>query len=459
MLTQSIFKANDIRGLVTGDDVEWDVAGAAALGHAYAHLSGLGQGTVLVGRDMRQRGDELSEAFISGVVARGGSVVRIGLTSTDEVWFAAGSLNLPAVQFTASHNPAEYNGMKFCLPGALPVSADFVADLGRLAMRIDAGDTSELPDYDGDPGQIGDRDILDDYASYLLSLVDLSQARRLRVVVDAGNGMAGHTVPAVMGQVNVEVIGLYLDLDGTFPNHPANPLIPENLVDARRAVREHEADLALVFDGDADRCFVIDERGEVVNPSAITAMIATAALAREPGATIVVNTITSAAVAEIVAEHGGTTVVSKVGHTFVKALMASRHAIFGGEHSAHYYFRDFWGADTGMLAGLYVMSLLGASDRPLSDIVGAYTRYASSGEINFPIANAREAQERVAEALGRRGEISWTDGLKVTGDGWWASLRASNTEPMLRLNVEGRTPELMAAVRDDVLDLVRPQES
>jgi phosphomannomutase len=275
------------------------------------------------------------------------------------------------------------------------------------------------------------------------------------VVADAGNGMAGHTLPAVLGVLDLELIGLYTDPDGTFPNHAPNPLEPKNLVDAQAAVREHGADVALVFDGDADRCFLIDERGEVVSPSAVTAMIASQELQREPGSTIVCNKITSRSVAEVVAERGGHLVVTRVGHTFVKAAMAEHDAIFGGEHSAHYYFRDFWRADTGMLAGMHVLALLGASDRPLSELAAEFNRYAASGEINSRVDDTQAVMDRVAEAFAGRGEQDRVDGLTVSGDDWWVNVRPSNTEPLLRLNVEARSTEQMSQLRDEALSLIR----
>ena len=448
MLEPQIFKANDIRGIF---GVEWDARGAWALGAAYAGL--VGEPKVVVSRDMRVSGPEVWEAFVRGVTEAGVSVVDAGLESTDGLWFASGMWDLPGVQITSSHNPSSYNGMKFCVRGAKPVTGAFLSELKEAAQGIDAGRVPAT--VAGTAGRVERRDVLGEYVEYLLGLVDLTGMRRLRVVVDAGNGMGGLTAPAVLGRLDVDLIGLYMDLDGSFPNHQPNPLEPKNLVDAQEAVRSHGADLGLVFDGDADRVFVIDERGEVVNPSAITAMIAVDELAREPGGTIIVNTITSDAVGEIVAEHGGRVVGSRVGHTYMKALMASEGAVFGGEHSAHYYFRDFFGADTGMLAALHVLAAVGRSDRPLSQLVGSYTRYAASGEINSTVADQQAAMERVAAALADGTRADWTDGVKIIGDDWWVSLRPSNTEPLLRLNVEARDPELMAKLRDTVLDLVK----
>lgn len=449
MITDNMFKANDIRGLAGGADAEWDAEGARHIAAAFVETFDLVGREFVMGRDMRTTGVELSQAFAAGAIAAGASVVDIGLASTDEVWFASGFLHLPAVQFSASHNPATYNGIKFCEVDAAPVTTDTL-------LRIKARSHDTIPPA-ATPGGYREQDVLGDYADYLHSLVDLRGIRRLKVVVDAGNGMAGHTTPAVLGPLNVEIIGLYLDLDGRFPNHTPNPLIPENLLDAQQAVRDHKADLGLVFDGDADRCFVIDERGEVVDPAIVTAVIAQQELRREPGSTIVINTITSQATAEAVRAAGGTVVVSPVGHTKVKALMAKHSAVFGGEHSAHYYFRDFWGADTGMLAGLHMISMVGHGERSLSDLVSELSgTYTLSGEINSTVTDAPAIQQLVAAAFADRGVIDWTDGLMIRGDDdWWISVRSSNTEPLLRLNVEARHAAAMAALRDETLAIIR----
>lgn len=447
MIHDDIFKANDIRGIVSGDEPQWDAAGARAIGAAYVHVFGLQGSYFVMSRDMRTSGPLMSQAFAEGAMSQGASVVDIGLASTDGLWFASGHLNLHGVQFSASHNPADYNGIKFCLPGAAPVTPQQLLDLKAQCRTTFAPAPV--------PGTVTGQDLLPDYAQYLRDLVDLSGIRRLTAVVDAGNGMAGYTAPVVLDPLNVDVVGLFMDLDGSFPNHPPNPLIPENLIDAQAAVRDRGADLGLVFDGDADRCFIIDERGEVVSPSIVTALIAGQELRREPGGTIVINTITSRSVAETVNSVGGTTVVSRVGHTYVKALMAQHHAIFGGEHSAHYYFRDFWGADTGMLAALHVLAIVGRSQTPLSGLVEEYSTYAGSGEINSEVADAQAAMGRVAEAFDDRGTADWADGLTVSGHDWWVNVRPSNTEPLLRLNVEARTVEHMAALRDEALALIR----
>jgi phosphomannomutase len=450
MIKRGIFKANDIRGVTEGTDPEWDAAGAHAIGAAVVEVLGFstGAGALVVGRDMRTSSPPMAAAFIDGVLSRGVNVIDIGLSSTDQLWFASGWLDLPGAMFTASHNPSEYNGIKLCLAGAKPINSAALAEIADRA--------SAMESFSGvAPGQRSEQDLLPAYADYLHSLVDLTGIRRLRVVADAGNGMAGYTLPAVLGGDDLELIGLFLDLDGSFPNHPPNPLEPENLLDAQQAVRNHAADLALVFDGDADRCFIVDERGEVVNPSAITAMIASQELAREPGATIVCNKITSRTVSEVVLAEGGKIVVSRVGHSFVKAAMAEHNAIFGGEHSAHYYFRDFWGADTGMLAALHVLAAVGHSDRPLSELVARFERYAASGEINTLVSDQQMIMDRVAAAFADRGKQDRLDGLTVSGPDWWVNVRPSNTEPLLRLNVEAASRETMEALREEALGLIR----
>ncbi len=449
MIRPEVFKANDIRGLVSGPEPEWDAAGAKAIGAAFAAAFKLEGAEFVLGRDMRDGGRELSLAFADGARGQGAGVVDIGLASTDQLWFASGHTHLPGVQFTASHNPADYNGVKFCLPDAAPITPELMASIRELSF-------TELQPR-SEAGGYREQDLLTEYAAHLHRLVDLGAIRRLKVVVDAGNGMAGLTTPAVLGPLDVDVVGLFTELDGRFPNHPPNPLEPANLVDAQRAVREHGADLGLVFDGDADRCFLIDERGNVVSPSVITALIALSELRREPGATIVVNTITSRAVTEAVTAAGGRVVVSPVGHTMMKARMAEHNAIFGGEHSAHYYFRDFWGADTGMLAALHVLAMVGRGGRSMSELAASLPQYASSGELNSRVEDAGAATAAVAEAFAGRGTIDRGDGLLVTGADWWLSVRESNTEPLLRLNVEARDPATVAALRDEALAIIRKE--
>ncbi|MEV4410934.1 phosphomannomutase/phosphoglucomutase [Catellatospora sp. NPDC049609] len=452
-----IVKAYDVRGTVP-DQLNEPVAGA--LGRAFARtLRALGEdrGTVVVAHDMRESGPALVKAFTDGVRAEGMNVVNAGLGSTDLLYYASGILDLPGAMFTASHNPAQYNGIKLCFAGAKPVgqASGLSAIRDGAQALLDSGE--EMPEP---AGTIETRELLADYAAHLRTLVDLSGIRPLKVVVDAGNGMGGYTVPAVLGDavlpaLPLEIVPLYFELDGSFPNHEANPLEPANLVDLQAAVREHGADLGLAFDGDADRCFVVDAEGAPVSPSAVTALVATRELAKYPGATIIHNLITSSAVPEIVREQGGVPVRTRVGHSFIKAEMASTGAVFGGEHSAHYYFRDFWGADTGMLAAMHVLAALGEQDGPLSELGRRYERYISSGEINSVVADqgAKLAQVRSHFAGEEQDEL---DGLTVSfADGAWVNLRASNTEPLLRLNVEAPTQQRMSQLRDEVLKLVR----
>jgi phosphomannomutase len=438
-----VIKAYDVRGLV-GDEI--DESFVTDVGAAFTRMlrqEDAGADRVAVGHDMRESSPALAAAFAAGVRSQGLDVVRIGLASTDQLYFASGLLDCPGAMFTASHNPAAYNGIKLCRAGAKPVGKD--TGLTTITDDVIAG----VPSYDGPSGEIGDRDVLADYGEFLRSLVDLTGMRPLRVVVDAGNGMAGHTAPAVLGPISsITVEPLYFELDGSFPNHEANPLDPANLVDLQNHIRATRADIGLAFDGDADRCFVVDERGEPVSPSAVTALVAGRELQREIGATVIHNLITSRAVPELVTERGGTPVRSCVGHSYIKALMAHTGAIFGGEHSAHYYFRDFWGADSGMLAALHVLAALGEQDRPLSDLMSDYQRYETSGEINFTVGDAHACIDTVLKSFGTQiMSIDHLDGVTVDlGEGTWFNIRMSNTEPLLRLNVEARTKETVEEV-------------
>ncbi|MGW5878575.1 phosphomannomutase/phosphoglucomutase [Nocardiopsis terrae] len=450
----SIFKAYDVRGVIP-DTFNADIA--RAVGSAFAQV--VGGPAVVVSHDMRPSSPELARAFADGVLARGVDVVFAGLGSTDLLYYGSGSLDLPGAMFTASHNPAEYNGIKMCRAGAAPISAETGLDEIRELAERNLTDPEASDGDRGPRGTLTERDLLSGYADYLRDLVDLSGSRPLKVVVDAGNGMGGHTVPAVLEQgLPLEVVPLYFELDGTFPNHPANPLDPDNLVDLQAKVRQSGADIGLAFDGDADRCFVIDERGEPVSPSAVTALVAAEELKREPGGTVIHNLITSAAVPEIVAERGGKPLRTRVGHSYIKATMAETGAIFGGEHSAHYYFRDFWKADTGMLAAMHVLRVLGADDRPLSEITEEYSRYAASGEINSKVADAPGRMAAVRARFADRDGVTVDelDGLSVSlPGGAWFNLRASNTEPLLRLNVEAPDDTAVASLRDEVLAIVR----
>lgn len=456
------FKAYDVRGIV-GETITADTV--RATGAAFVDVLGLAGQKVLVGADMRPSGPEFMAAFAEGATARGADVVNIGLISTDELYFACGVENAAGVTFTASHNPAEYNGMKMSKAGAVPLSSESgLFDIRDLAQKyLNEG---EIPALDT-PGSVSEKDVLKAYAEYLRNLVDLSGIRPLKVVVDAGNGMGGMTTPAVLGDsilpgLPLEIVPLYFELDGTFPNHPANPLEPANLVDLQKAVVEHGADIGLAFDGDADRCFVIDEKGEPVTPSAITALVAEREIARakaegndEP--VIIYNLITSKAVPELVEKLGGRAIKTRVGHSFIKAVMAEESGVFGGEHSAHYYFKDFFNADTGMLAAMHVLAALGGSDQPLSELAAAYSPYVPSGEINSELEDKAGAIARVAEFYGDSVEKNDMDGTTFESktEGWWANLRPSNTEPFLRLNLEAPDQATMERVRDQILKIVR----
>src|SRR6202167_2206393 len=440
----SIFKAYDIRGVVP-DQLNEGVA--EAVGAAFARQTGAR--TILTVHDMRTSSAPLAAAFGRGAAAQGADVLATGLGSTDMLYYGSGDLGIPGAMVTASHNPPQYNGIKLCLAGARPVGIE----TGLIQVR----DLAEHPVPPAQvPGTVTHRDLLPGYADHLRKLVDISAIRPLKVAVDAGNGMAGYTVPAVFDGLPITVIPLYFELDGTFPNHEANPIDPANLRDLQRAVREHGADIGLAFDGDADRCFVVDERGELVSPSVITALIAVRELAREPGATIIHNLITSRAVAEIVREHGGVPVRTRVGHSFIKAEMARTNAIFGGEHSGHFYFRDFWFADSGMLAALHVLAALGHQDGPLSSLLSEYARYHASGEINSEVRDQPAATERGRAAFADRGGVTTDEpgGVTVASGTWWFNLRPSNTEPLLRLNVEAPDEATLTDIRDQVLRIV-----
>jgi phosphomannomutase len=451
----AIVKAYDIRGVV-GE--QFDAGTVRDIGGALTCLlRAEGEAdAVVVGLDMRDSSPGLAAAFTEGVTGQGLDVVSIGLASTDLLYYASGTLGLPGAMFTASHNPARYNGIKLCRAGATPIGQD--SGLAVIRATVEAG----VPAGPGG-GTVTERDLLAGYAAHLRGLVPLGGGRRLRVVVDAGNGMAGHTVPAVLGPdllgaLALELVPMYFELDGSFPHHEANPLDPVNLVDLQKRVLAEGADIGLAFDGDADRCFVVDERGEAVSPSAITALVAVRELARAPGSVIIHNLITSQAVPEIVAEHGGRPVRTRVGHSFIKQTMAETGAVFGGEHSAHYYFRDFWNADSGMLAALHVLAALAEHDGSLSRLMAAYGRYAASGEINSTV---RDQAGRIAATRryysGRDGvEFDELDGLTVRlPGGSWFNLRPSNTEPLLRLNAEAADDAAVAALRDEVLAVVR----
>lgn len=445
-----IFKAYDIRGLVE-TEITPDFAFRVGLAFARFLEQEREPATIVIGEDMRPSSPTLADAFSAGATSNGMDVIRIGLASTDMLYFASGKLNMPGAMFTASHNPAEYNGIKMCKSGARPIGKEsglvaierYVVEGSPIIMRPVGMETQ--------------RNMLDEYVTHLLSLVDVSGIRPLKIVIDAGNGMAGYTAKPVFDRLNVEIVELYFELDGTFPHHDANPIDPENLKDLQKAVLKHKADIGLAFDGDADRCFLVDEKGEIVNPSTLTGLIAARELSKYPKSSVIYNLISSRSVAEIIEENGGTAIRSRVGHSYIKKLMADTGAVFGGEHSGHFYFRDFWCADSGMLAALHAVAALGTQATPLSKILKKYQRYFSSGEINSTVADPASILADVEAIYGKKAGVTLDhlDGLTVSADAWWFNLRPSNTEPLLRLNVEAKTQARLEKVRDEVLAHIR----
>jgi phosphomannomutase len=457
----AVIKAYDVRG-VYPEQLDENLAhavGAAFVRVVRAAVRDGGPGVIAIGHDMRPSGPDLVAAFAQGVREQGCDVIEIGLASTDGLYYASGALGIPGAMFTASHNPAKYNGIKLCRAGAAPVGQD--TGLREIRLLVENG----VPAFDGPLGQLRHQDLLADYALFLRNLVDVSGVRPLHVVVDAGNGMGGYTVPAVLGEaaglprLPLTIDEMFFELDGSFPNHEANPIDPANLVDLQKRVREVGADLGLAFDGDADRCFVIDERGEIVSPSTLTALIAARELAKHPGSMIIHNLITSKAVPEVIAECGGTPVRTRVGHSFIKAKMAETNAVFGGEHSGHFYFRDFWRADSGMLAALYAIAALGETPEgtTMSSLLKSYDRYSNSGEINTEVVDQEAATLAIRNAYGTGAGIETDDldGLTITAPTWWFNVRPSNTEPLLRLNVEADEVAVMEQIRDEVLAMMR----
>jgi phosphomannomutase len=448
-ISPNIFKAYDIRGLV---DSEIDSDFAFETGIAFARFLQIERepATVVIGEDMRPSSPFLAEAFSAGVTSQGMDVIRIGLASTDLMYFASGKLGLPGAMFTASHNPAEYNGIKLCLSKARPIGKE--SGLLTIEKFVREGSPITLRNVGIEKHQ----NMLEEYVDHLLTLVDLREIRPLKLVIDAGNGMAGYTAPAIFARLNCEVIPMYFELDGSFPNHEANPLDETTLVDLKKAVKENSADLGLAFDGDADRCFLVDENGEGINPSALTALIAERELKKNPGSKIIYNLISSRTVQEVISENKGIGLRSRVGHSNIKKLMAESGAVFGGEHSGHFYFKDFWRADSGALAALHAIAALGTSKESISELLASYSRYVQSGEINTKVDDVQQATENVKERfLSTEVEIDYLDGLTVIGDSWWFNLRPSNTEPLLRLNVEAKDQAQMQSIRDQVLALIR----
>ncbi len=427
---------------------EFDEDAAYRIGGAFARF--VPENDVLVGRDMRVSSEPLAQAFMRGVTESGANAVDLGLTSTDLVYFAAGARSMPGAMFTASHNPPQYNGIKLCRAGAGPVGQDTgLADVRAGAEAgVDRADT---------PGTVTELDLLDDFATHLLGLVDTASMRPFTVAVDAANGMAGVVVPAVFDRLPVRLVPLYFELDGSFPNHPADPIQPSNLKDLQRAVLAEGADVGLAFDGDADRVFLVDEKAEPVSGSLTTALVARRILERNPGATIVHNVICSRVVPEVIAEGGGKAVKSRVGHSFIKQLMAETNAVFGGEHSGHYYFKDNFRADSGILAALYVLETMSAQGKPLSELLAPLRRYSASGEINVTVDDQQAVIDRIEKAF-PAGTVDRTDGLTVSFEDWWFNVRPSNTEPLLRLNVEASDEQVMVQKRDELVRMIEKGE-
>ena len=448
--TPKVFKAYDIRGLVE-NEITPDFAFKVGLAFARFLEAEREPGTIVIGEDMRPSSPGLADAFSAGATSNGMDVIRLGLSSTDMLYFASGKLNMPGAMFTASHNPAEYNGIKLCKSGARPVGQES----GLLSIERNVIEGS--PIIARPVGVEIEKNMLEEYVSHLLSLVDVTQIRKLKVIIDAGNGMAGYTAGPVFEKINAEVIPMYFDLDGTFPNHEANPIDPKNVKALQKAVRKHQADIGLAFDGDADRCFLIDENGEIVNPSALTALIAARELDKHPKSKIIYNLISSRAVPEVVEELGGTAIRSRVGHSYIKKLMADNGAVFGGEHSGHFYFKDFWFADSGMLAALHAIAALGSQPDSLSKILKKYRRYFASGEINSKVKDATGIIAKIENAYSTKAgvTIDHLDGLTVSSAAWWFNLRLSNTEPLLRLNVEAKTQARLERVQNEVLSLIK----
>jgi len=437
-----IFKAYDVRGTYPE---QFDEVAAHRIGGAFAQWTAAKR--IVVGRDMRLSSEPLAKAFIEGITGQGADAVDIGLVSTDALYFASGRHEIPGAMFTASHNPGHYNGIKLCLAGAAPVGQDTgLADIRRLAEEgVEPAETT---------GAVGQRDVLDDFVEHLLTFIDSSVLRPLKVVVDAANGMAGKMVPPVFARIPVELVPLYFELDGTFPNHPADPIQLENLTALRKSVIEEGADVGMAFDGDADRVFLVDETADPVSGSLTTALAAAMVMDKEPGATIIHNLICSRVVPETIAEKGGTAIRSRVGHSFIKKVMAETGAAFGGEHSGHYFFRDNFRADSGLICALFVLEAISREGRPFSEVLAPYRRYWNSGEINTEVSDQDAKMKELADAYSD-GELDWLDGLTVNYRDWWFNVRPSNTEPLLRLNLEASDEAFGKTKTEEIIKVIR----
>ncbi len=438
-----IFKAYDVRGIYPGELNE-DVA--YAVGRAFCVF--LGEEKLVVGRDMRLSSPALTRAFIRGANDQGVDVVDIGLCSTDMIYFASGKLDLPGAMFTASHNPKDYNGLKLCKRQAAPISEDTgILEIKGLALA------GTWPEADR-RGSVETRDMLPDYVQHVLTFIDVGAVQPLSIVVDAGNGMAGKLIPAVFDHLPCRVIPMYFELDGSFPHHQPSPIEPQNIKLVQDKVLEEGADLGMAFDGDADRVFLVDDRGEPVSGSLTTAMVAKRMLQKNPGAKIIYNLINSWVVPETIREYGGEPIRERVGHSFIKQTMAETGAVFAGEHSGHYYFRDNYRADSGLIASLIVVELVSLEEKPLSEILRPFRKYFATGEINSEVTDIPAKLAQIAERYSD-GKLDRTDGITVEYGDWWFNVRPSNTEPLIRLNLEAKTPELMAEKRDELLAFIR----
>ncbi|HEV3154138.1 MAG TPA: hypothetical protein VGZ02_10075 [Candidatus Baltobacteraceae bacterium] len=444
-LNTAIFKSYDVRGIYPAELNE-DVA--YGIGRCFVPL--LGAKTVAVGRDMRPSGARLFEAFARGATEAGADVIDVGMVSTDALYFAVGKFGYDGgVMITASHNPAKYNGMKFTRSQAQAISLD--TGLSEIRDRILSG---KLPEKAAKPGTVTSRNILDEFAAHCLSFIDPKRIKPFKVAIDAGNGMAGETVPHVFKHLPCEVIPLFFELDGNFPNHPASPIEPENMADLQAAVRKHHCDLGVAFDGDADRMFIVDEQGNLIDGSTVTALVALNTLKRYPGSKILYNLICSRSVPELIEKNGGIPIRSQVGHSLIKKTMREQDVVFGGEHSGHFYFRDNWYADSGMIALMQCLELFSESGKTVSQTIAPIDTRFRSGEINSTVsdipAKLRQIEEHYKDA-----QIDHLDGVTISYPHWWMNIRASNTEPLIRLNVEGDTKELMERHRDETLELIR----
>jgi phosphomannomutase len=445
---QIIFKAYDVRGVYPD---EFDEDAAYRIGRAFAawlQEERIPAQRVVMGRDVRLSSPALSEAFADGATGAGLGVSELGLSTTDMVYFASGRLGLPGAMFTASHNPPQYNGLKLCRPGAAPIGVETgLQEIRHLADK-------ERGERAAGRGRREHIDMVEEYLDHVLSFADVDAMSPLVVAADAANGMAGLVVPALFERLPCKLIPLYMDLDGTFPNHPADPIVPENQADVKRAVTENGADLGLAFDGDADRVFLVDEHAEGVSGSLVTALVAEGMLERYPGAKILHNVICSRTVPEVIREHGGEPIRTRVGHSYIKSVMAETGAVFGGEHSGHYYFRDHYNADSGLVASMVVMDQMSKAGKPLSELLQPLRRYRDSGEINSEVSDSADTMQKIADAY-RKERQDRLDGLTVEFDEWWFNVRPSNTEPLLRLNVEATTEELLEEKTAEVLSLIR----